>query len=277
MNYVRLHIHFPEAIQELLIAELMDYDFEGFEQERDLLIASIPQQRFDDVKREEIERLVMSYEGGEFVKEELVEPQNWNKNWEDSIQAQYIGDFVVRPTWADGDLPEEGIEILIDPKMAFGTGYHATTRLILAWLPEIIKDDVSVLDAGTGTGILSIAAIKLGASYAFGFDIDDWSKINAEENAILNKVTDECDFELGSIETIPEGEVYDVVLGNINRNALIELLPTLVSKVAPGGDLIISGLLEDDADTILALHALKSATHRETRQEKEWIAMWFTL
>ena len=277
MNYIRLHIRFPEDIQELIIAELVDYDFEGFEQERDLLVASIPQQRFDDVKREEIERLILSYEGGLILNEELVEPQNWNKNWEESIQPQYIGDFIVHPTWSTADVPEGAMEILIDPKMTFGTGYHATTRLILAWLPELIQESQTVLDAGTGTGILSIAAIKLGATSAFGFDIDDWSKINAEENAVLNNVTDECEFELGSIETIPEQTTYDVVLGNINRNALIELLPELIARVRKGGDLIISGLLEQDDEDILALEALSGATHKETRQEGEWIAMWFKL
>lgn len=277
LNYLRLYIHFPEDAQELLIAELFDYDFDGFEQEGSMLIASIPKERFDDVKREEIERFIHAYEGAQIAKEELVEPQNWNKKWEESIQPQIIGDFVVHPTWSEIPLPEGMTEILIDPKMAFGTGYHATTRLILAWLPELVQEGVSVLDAGTGTGILSIAAIKLGASHAFGFDIDDWSKVNAEENALLNNVVDECEFELGSTETIPDGEQYDLVLGNINRNALIELMPELVSRVKSGGDLIISGLLEDDDSTILALDVLAGAEHKETRQEEEWIAMWFRL
>ena len=277
MEYIELRISLKDDFHELLIAELFDLDFEGFEQEDDLLIATIPTQRFDDSKREEIEKLLMSL-GGEssILSEKVIPDQNWNETWERTIQPQTIGQFYVHPTWSTpggGDIGDK-IELMIDPKMAFGTGYHATTRVMLEWLPEVIEADDKVLDAGTGTGILAIAALKLGAESAFGFDIDEWSETNARENILLNEV-ENFDVKLGSTEVIPEGEKYDVILANINRNALIELIPELLKFLKEGGKLLLSGLLEEDESAILNLEPIKQLTHVDTRQHKEWIAILF--
>ncbi len=276
MDYIRLHIQLSDDFHELMIAELFELDFEGFEQEKDLLIASVPSPDFDDIKREEISKILNSFENAKLHKEELVSPQNWNEKWETTIEPQTIGNFYVRPTWgkeleADSDL----IELLIDPKMAFGTGYHATTRLILGWLSEIIKKDDKVLDAGTGTGILGIAALKLGAESAFGFDIDEWSEDNSNENIAINKV-EGFEVKLGSTEVIPDKSVFDVILANINRNALIELIPELLSYLRKGGSLLLSGLLENDKKVIMNLESVKRLKHRETRQNGEWIAILLT-
>ena len=274
MDYIRLFISLNDDFHELIIAELFDLDFEGFEEEDDLLIASIPANRFDDFKREEIERMLLNFEGASIQNEEVVSPQNWNATWEQSIKPQNIGTFYVRPTWAQENDDPNSIELLIDPKMAFGTGYHATTRLILEWIPEIIEEGDKVLDAGTGTGILGIAALKVGASSAFGFDIDEWSKDNAEENMGLNKVSG-FEVQLGSTEVIPKGEKYDVILANINRNALIYLIPELLTFLKPGGKLLLSGLLVEDEEIILSQESLSRLTHIETRQQQEWIAILF--
>lgn len=273
MDYIRLHIELQDDFHELLIADLFEMDFEGFEQEDNLLIASVPANRFDDVKREEILRNLVQFEGAELINEELITPQNWNQKWEQSIQPQSIGKFYVRPTWAE-KLPNNSVltELLIDPKMAFGTGYHATTRLILEWISEIINENDKVLDAGTGTGILGIAALKMGAQSVFGFDIDEWSEDNCKENVALNGVSN-FEIELGSIEVIPPESIFDTVLANINRNALIELIPQLLRFLRKDGILLLSGLLENDEETILELESVKMLTHLETRQNGEWIAI----
>ncbi|MBO6795110.1 MAG: 50S ribosomal protein L11 methyltransferase [Balneolaceae bacterium] len=273
MDYLRVYLSIPDEFQELLIAELFDMDFEGFEEEEHRIIASIPAKDFNDYKREEIERILMHYGDGAYLeKEELVAPQNWNANWEQSIEPQTIGKFYVRPTWGEAYHGDEFIELLIDPKMAFGTGYHATTRLLLEWIPEVVKGGEDVLDAGTGTGILAIAALKAGAEQAFGFDIDEWSEENARENMELNNI-EKFDVKLGSTETIPEGKEYDLILANINRNALMELIPVLNTYLKPGGKLLLSGLLEADESTILKITDKQLLTHVSTRQQKEWIAI----
>lgn len=273
MNYIRLHIRIPEQYHEILIAELFDRDFDGFEQESDTLIASVPASLFDDVKREEIEQVLFGIGEAELLHEELVTPQNWNKDWEATIKPQTLGKFYVRPTWGTPVDEKSGlIEILIDPKMAFGTGYHATTQLILGFLPDVIEKGDKILDAGTGTGILGIATLKLGADLVFGFDIDEWSKTNAEENIKLNEVHN-FQVELGSVEVIPVGAVYDVILANINRNALAQLLPGLLRYLKPGGKIMLSGLLDTDEEFMLGQPSVSKLKHLETRQEQEWIAL----
>lgn len=273
MDYIRLHFKLKDDFHELLIAELFEMDFEGFEQEEDLLIASVPSNRFDDVKREEIVRILFNFADAELVNEELISPQNWNEKWEQSIKPQSIGKFYVRPTWAEKlPIDSELTELLIDPKMAFGTGYHATTRLILEWLSDVVQKKDKVLDAGTGTGILGIAALKVGAESVFGFDIDEWSDDNCKENIALNGVTN-FEIKLGSIEVIPTDSTFDVILANINRNALIELIPQFLKYLRKGGSLLLSGLLENDEETILGLESVQSLTHLETRQHGEWIAI----
>lgn len=276
MDYIELRISVKDDYQELLIAELLELDFEGFEQLDDVLVASIPTTRFEDTKREEIEQKIMAFgEESSILSEQVLTPKNWNEEWEKTIKPQTIGKFYVHPTWSsfDGDI-EDKIELMIDPKMAFGTGYHATTRAMLEWLPEVVNEGETVLDAGTGTGILAIAALKLGADRAFGFDIDEWSETNAKENILLNKV-DNFEVKLGSTEVIPEGDTYDLILANINRNALIELLPELVKRLRKGGKLLLSGLLEEDEKIIKEQPAVGSLTYKETRQQGEWIAILF--
>lgn len=276
MDYIELRISVKDDYQELLIAELLELDFEGFEQLDDVLVASIPANRFDDTKREEIEQKIMAYgEESSILSEQVLTPKNWNEEWEKTIKPQTIGKFYVHPTWSsfEGNLGDK-IDLMIDPKMAFGTGYHATTRVMLEWLPEVVIEGDTVLDAGTGTGILAIAALKLGADRAFGFDIDEWSETNAKENILLNKV-ENFEVKLGSTEVIPEGDSYDLILANINRNALIELLPELVHRLSEGGKLLLSGLLEEDEKIIKEQPAVALLTYKGTRQHGEWIAILF--
>jgi len=276
MNYIRLDISIPDDFHEPLIAELYELDFSGFQQENDLLIATIEQYLWDETKRETLIHILQSYRVDTSIENEsIIEPQNWNKLWEKSIKAQRIGSFLVKPSWSDDEPLDNEIELIIEPKMAFGTGYHATTYLLLKWIPEVVHTNDYVLDAGTGTGILGIAAIKCGAAALFGFDTDEWSKHNAEENAALNGVQQRCEFFLGSAEVIPQHQHYDLILANINRNAIIELLPSLVGSLKEHGSILISGLLQSDEDKIKNQPALKSFTHTETRIREEWIAMHF--
>ncbi len=275
MDYIRLTISIKDEFQELLIAELFDLDFEGFQEEDDVLIATIPASEFDDYTREEIEQFLMSFgEDAHIMNEEIIPPQNWNQNWEQSIEPQYVGKFYVRPTWSDPSTDEGIIDLLIDPKMAFGTGYHGTTRMILEWLPDLIRKGDKVLDAGTGTGILGIAALKLGAASAFGFDIDEWSEHNAAENIELNKV-DNFEVKLGSTEVIPDDSEFDVILANINRNALIQLIPELLNYLKKGGYLLLSGLLKEDEIIMRELESVQELTFIKTHQQKEWISILF--
>ncbi len=273
MNYIKLVISIEDDYQETLISELLELDFDAFEQQDGRIITYVPKERFSDVHRERIEGILRAYPGDGFIEtEEVVADRNWNEEWEKTIEAQTIGKFYVKPTWKRGEAPGDSILLEIDPKMAFGTGYHETTRLMLKLLPDIIRMEDLVLDAGTGTGILAIAAVKLGAEKAFAFDIDEWSITNTRENILLNSVENQVEVRKGSLETIPKGSTYDVILANIERNTILEMLPELKKRLRPGGRLLLSGLLKKDEPSITGKLNELNLEIREIRHENEWIA-----
>lgn len=281
MSYIQLEIEIPADYQEFLIAELNEMEFDGFDQYDDYILAWVPEKAFNDVHREQIEHYLSGIGKGAYVRSEsrLDEQKNWNEEWEATIKPMTVGRFYIRPSWtARPQEPASGLITLeIDPKMSFGTGYHETTRLMLRLLPDYVDSGSRVMDAGTGTGILSIAALKLGAASAFAFDIDEWSYLNARENALLNETADALELHHGGAEVIPEGSEsrYDLVLANINRNILEDLGGQLCALIRPGGRLLLSGLLESDEEIIRRHPAYSRLTFLEKRQEGEWIGLAF--
>lgn len=250
MNYLKLILEVSDDHQEYLIAELMDMDFYGFEQHDDRLIAYVEKPRFNDTNREVIEQMVASLPGASFVELSDLAEENWNATWEESIQPQTIGSFFVRPTWSVEQPPEGKTVLEIDPKMSFGTGYHATTRLMLHQIDRLNCEGKRVLDAGTGTGILAIAACKKGASRVIGFDFDPWSERNANENALINGVGSRLEIRLGGFEQVEDEDPFDLVLANINRNVILEFLGDMIQKLNADGILSLSGLLSTDEERL---------------------------
>jgi len=274
MDYLKLVIVIPSEYQESLIAELFEMDFEGFEQEDDRLLAYIPQNRFTDVSRQEIEQWLSSLRENCYIEsEEVEETRNWNEEWEQTIKEQIIGKFYIRPTWLPGNPPDDKILLEIDPKMAFGTGYHETTRLMLRVLPSYVKKGDHILDVGTGTGILSIAAIKVGAESALGFDIDEWSYSNANENTLLNNVGDSIIIRQGSFDIVAPDARYDVILANVNRTAILSMDKELVEHLDKNGTLILSGLLVTEREMILQNKNFRRLDLVHEDKEGEWIIL----
>ena len=271
MNFIQLDFDLPDHLHEHFIAELMDQDFYGFEQLGNKLIAYIEAPRYNDTTREFIEQMVALFPEVAFREMASIEEKNWNEVWEQTIQPQRIGPFLVKPTWSKEQAKSSEILLEIDPKMAFGTGYHETTRLILKQLSGIDFSEKVILDAGTGTGILAIASIKSGASRAVGFDVDPWSDVNARENTIINQVNDQVDIRLGGAEVIKEAEIFDITLANINRNVILDLIPFFVKKTKQNGTILLTGLL--DRDELMIREKLKDepVDILDLRQEGEWI------
>ena len=282
MNAIALKIRVQDNYREALIAELIEMEFNGFEELEDTIIAYIELQWFNDVNREYLELFLSQYPGDNFIEsEEQIEEKNWNREWEESIKPIEIGRFWVQPTWYNKQPPEGKMVLYVDPKMAFGTGYHETTRLLLRALSYVWEDKENeikqVLDVGTGTGILAIASIKLGAKEVLGLDIDPWSIQNATENVHLNNVSDKVSIKEGSTELLANDEQFDVVIANINRNTIADLSADLVSHLDQSeGDLLLSGLLEKDVAFIKNIPQLRGLTCRRYWQEGEWVALWFT-
>ncbi|MDX1548701.1 MAG: 50S ribosomal protein L11 methyltransferase [Rhodothermales bacterium] len=272
-NTVELKVYVEGPLQEFLIAELGDLDFDVFEQDDGFVRAFIPSPRWDGVKREQIELWLRSHGLAVPVEECVHPPQNWNRRWEETIQPLRVGPFLVKPTWADLPAGHEGAILLeIDPKMSFGTGYHESTRLALQFLPALVRGGERVLDAGTGTGILAIAALKLGAQTAVAFDVDPWAQQNAVENFYLNGVSERATFVAGAIEAVAE-DGFDLLLANINRNVLLGVMPHLALKAAPGARIVLAGLLTTDRERMLEAAATHGLAPVREGDEGAWWAV----
>lgn len=273
MTWTKIIIDVAEKDKEWLVAELVDRGVEAFEEEDERLILWLADSMDMDPFALFLESLLKEDRIRSWSRES-VEDQNWNRTWEESIEPQEIGPFFIHPTWSRAAVPESRTPLAIDPKMAFGTGYHATTHLILQWLPEVAGEEVKrMLDAGTGTGILAIAALKLGAGRATGFDLDPWSVENAIENRVLNGVEDRFNVLEGDLSVVPEDQEYELIVANINRNVLLGMVSELTQRLKPNGVLLLSGLLDRDEEAMRGALADLDVVVREVRQRQEWIAM----
>ncbi|MEM1043529.1 MAG: 50S ribosomal protein L11 methyltransferase [Bacteroidota bacterium] len=271
MKTVELVLRLPDRYHEFLIAELSDLDFESFTEEDGQIRAYVPANRWSAASREEIERWFRAHGlPDDAFEERMMRDENWNARWEATIRPHAVGRFLVKPTWAEVP-PEHADKLLleIDPKMSFGTGYHESTRLVLRFLPGLVRGGEQVLDAGTGTGVLALAALKLGAAAAIGFDIDPWARANAAENALLNGAAGQFEVREGALDVVPEVG-FDLAFANINRNALEAMLPGLAAKLAPGGRLVLAGLLRTDRDTMTAAVRDAGLTLYDEATENEW-------
>ncbi len=208
------------------------------------------------------------------VLEEKIEEQNWNAEWEKSIGVIEVTDrLVIKPTFRDYNSKPGQIILQIDPKMSFGTGEHETTKLILKMLEKLDIKEKKVLDAGSGTGVLGIAAAKLGAGKVIAFDNDEWCKINGDENVILNELEEKVEIRFATIDQIPENE-FDLVIANINKNILKDIYEDIIYKIAKGGTLILSGLLNTDKYEMINLYS-KKLKFIYSENLGEWIALKF--
>ncbi len=272
MDTIELTIPVDTARHDVLIARLEEYGFTGFQEDAGTLKAYIGANDWSTGKSNYVRSWLRRQGVDGAVAEQRIAAQNWNAQWEQSIQPLPVGPFVVKPTWAAVPDDAEGKHVLaIDPKMSFGTGYHESTRLILRVLPDLIDGGERVLDAGTGTGILSIAAVRLGAGPVIAFDISAWAEENARENIALNDATERITVRQGSIqEAVPESG-FDVILANIERDPLIDLLPAFANKLGRGGRIALAGLTEDDEPTMrAAITEHGFSIERETRENEWW-------
>lgn len=198
-----------------------------------------------------------------------VQEEDWANAWKAFFKPLRVGKrFVVTPPWETPELGKNDIPLVIDPGMAFGTGSHPTTQLCLAVLEELVKPNDSVADIGTGSGILAIAAAKMGASVVVANDIEPLAVDIAAENCRINGVTVQTQF------TLPN-EQFDVVVANILADVIIGLGDELSARVKPGGVLIVSGIIDTrEADVQSALVAL-GLTFAEVRRQADWVALIF--
>lgn len=211
------------------------------------------------------------------LEEQSIADRNWNSEWEKTIQPILAGPFRVRPTWNESPSIEGIRDILIDPKMSFGTGHHESTRLLLAALPDHVSEADEVLDAGTGTGVLGLAALMLGARTADAYDFDPICIENATENADLNGLAGDFRVFLSDgsdLEMHISGATYDVIIANINREVLRWMVPTLASRLRQGGTIGLAGLLVTDAPLMRSEFDAWGMQVVQESEEGHWWSVW---
>ena len=255
--------------REILIAQLISIGYESFEESEHLLKAFI---RPGDFNEEQFRKMMQLNDHRYEI--QLIPEKNWNEEWEKNFDPVVIGDFcTVRAHFHSKNFSTRH-DIVITPKMSFGTGHHATTSLMLEFMQDIEFTTQSVVDFGTGTGILAIMAEKLGARTVVAIDVDGWSIRNAEENLQRNNCSKVVLFHS---DNIPADKSFKIILANINRNVILDHLPDMCKILAERGEILLSGLMEGDFEEVQA-QATKLGLRLQKKGEKlGWIALRYQL
>jgi ribosomal protein L11 methyltransferase len=256
------------ALREILVARLGDLGFEGFEERPGELLAFASDDNMDEKGFEEY-----SMEQGFSYTREVLEDRNWNEEWERNFHPVVIGSFcAIRADFHEA-IPGVEHELVITPKMSFGTGHHATTRLMIEAMQHQTVKGKRVLDFGTGTGVLAILAAKMGADEVIAIDYDDWSIENARENIVENKAEKITLLKGDRIGSLAVSGSFDLVLANINKNVIMRQLPDIKQYLREQGVLLLSGLLEGDFEEIRQ----EAARNQILISERTAIGSWICL
>jgi ribosomal protein L11 methyltransferase len=269
MDYIQITIPVADtSIQEMLIARLSEDGYEGFEEQENNLQAFIPEEKFNPAKLEELlSGWKLSYA------QDRLKAKNWNEEWEKNFQPVVVDGFcAIRASF---HAPIEGVrqELVITPKMSFGTGHHATTYMMVAAMQYLDLKGKQVLDFGTGTGVLAILAEKLGAAGVLAIDYDDWSIENARENIAENRCTA---VSVKKADSTPRERLFDFILANINKHVILQELHAIGQQLEKGGVILLSGLLHEDFNDI-EKEALKNDLSISERMARgNWICLKLT-
>ena len=265
-----------QIARDLLTDALGEAGFETFEDTEDGIKGYVQESLFDENAMNDVISNFMLPDVSINANIKEAEYKNWNEEWEEAgFERININDSITiyDARHDDGAGIASGISIGIETKQAFGTGTHETTRMIVSTLLNIDLKGKRVLDCGCGTGILGIAASKLGASEVVGYDIDEWSSENAIHNAELNGV-DNMKVMLGDASVLKSVEgKFDVVLANINRNILLADMPAFVSVMADESLLILSGFYASDVDLLIEKASSLGLSKIDSKSDSEWTCL----
>jgi ribosomal protein L11 methyltransferase len=197
-----------------------------------------------------------------------IDEEDWAEGWKKHFHPLRVGRVVIKPTWRDWNAAPDDLLVVLDPGMAFGTGLHPTTRLMLQAIQRRVQPGLEVLDLGTGSGILAIAAARLGAMVT-ALDISEVAAEVARDNVVENRLTERISVGTGSIESV-RGRQFDVILANIIARVLVELAPDLALALRPEGEVLGSGIIEERADTVRHAFTAAGLTLTDEEREGDW-------
>jgi ribosomal protein L11 methyltransferase len=269
MNYIVYRLKAQADIAEILVAFLGEMPFDTFEESEEGVNAYIPEKEDSEDILQQLKDLQSRF-AFEFMRAEIPH-QNWNELWESNFESIQVGNFCGIRADFHPTFDQVTHELVINPKMAFGTGHHATTFMMIQLMEDMKWQDKKVFDYGTGTGILAILAAKLGANDIDAVDIEDLSYENTIENAQRNQVSG-IEVYLGDLSVVTN-QGYDIILANINRNVILESLSALYEKLKEGGEILFSGILAVDKALLLESAEKQGFTLQQSLQKGDWIAL----
>jgi ribosomal protein L11 methyltransferase len=274
-RYIQITIETSNTDEsDILVARLSNAGFEGFEEEPNKLQAFIPESLYDVLK---VEKIIAEIKGmadpyHTFFKTEIIEPRNWNEEWEKDFEPVIVENFCAIRADFHKPFPDLPYDLIITPKMSFGTGHHATTYMMVAAMKDLDFRNHSVLDFGTGTGVLAILACKLGAASVLAIDSDEWSIENALENAALN----ECkSIHIEQKDSLSGTGQFDFILANINLRVILENVDFLRQHLNHSGVFIGSGVLESDEEKIRIKATTAGFTMKRLMIKDNWMSFRF--
>jgi len=276
-TYKEFQIRTNPFLPEIVTGVLWELNISGLMEEENFLKVFVNE---DDISKGVIKKLL-----GKLMEEQLItdfsveekrlENRNWNEEWEKNLNVIRVTDkIVIKPSYKEYKPLKSEIVITIDPKMSFGTGEHQTTKLMLKLIEKHLKQGMKILDVGSGTAVLSIAAIKLGAELAIAIDDDELCLVYGNENCRINSIENKIDIRTGEIKDIEEKD-FDLVFANIQKNVLIEIADQIKYRLKEDGLVFLSGLLDCDERDIVK-HYTKIEFHLiDKLQLDEWVAVAF--
>ncbi len=266
MTYTEIEIKTENQEQtEIVIAQLANIGFEGFEEKENTLQAFIKEDEFAEADVDEI----INTHHLTYTKKNI-EQQNWNAQWESSFEPVIVDDFAAVRASFHQPITSVKHEIIITPKMSFGTGHHATTFLMMQQMSKIYFTNKSVFDFGTGTGVLAILAQKMGATHVDAIDNDEWSIENTKENIAANKCTN---IYIKKADVIESKIQYDVVLANINLNVITAAINEIVAICKPQTQALFSGFLPTDFKQMEQLLHTHNFININPIQKNNWLCI----
>jgi ribosomal protein L11 methyltransferase len=272
MYHTRLEITCPAEFTELLMAEIAEAGFDTFMETEDGFEGYVEMENFD---KDEVTRVIQKYaaQGQVTFAYDRIEKQNWNEQWEKGYDPINVEDqCLIRASFHAPD-KKFPYEIVITPKMSFGTGHHQTTYLMVKNQLQMDHVGKRILDAGCGTAILSIMACKRGATEVQAFDIDEWSIINGNENVEVNGCASSINLQQGKITEVTLSGMFDIVLANINKNVLLDEIKLYQKFLTTGGLLLLSGFFTQDIDDLKAESSRYGFSEVRRDEKENWASL----
>ncbi len=271
MFHTRLQVLCDSEFSEILQAEISEAGFDTFMEIENGFEAYAEQDNFNKEVLHEILQKYSAFTPLTFYQDKI-EKRNWNEEWEKNYEPVIVDDSVIIRAAFHQPAKNYPYDIIITPKMSFGTGHHQTTHLMVKTQLEMNHKNKMVMDAGCGTAVLSVMASRLGAKKVEAFDIDEWSVINGQENAEINQCGN-ISIRQGKISDLTFEDDFDIILANINKNILLQEMHQYAAYLKPGGLLLLSGFYEKDIPDLLQ-SATQYKLQQVTSHEREsWVSL----